>query len=34
MFGLYKRFIFRLLLNVRLITNAFHIFYPVPSKIS
>ena len=34
MFRLYKRVIFRMLLNLRLITNACHVFYPVPSEIS
>jgi hypothetical protein len=34
MFRLYKGVIFRLLLNLRLITNACHVFYPVPSEIS
>jgi len=34
MFRLYKRVIFRLLLNLRLIINACHVFYLVPSEIS
>ena len=34
MFRLYKGVIFRLLLNLRLVTNACHVFYTVPSEIS
>jgi len=33
MFRLYKGVIFRLLLNLRLITNACHVLYTVPSEI-